>query len=111
MGVNPDMVGGPGVGVTVNDAALVALPEGLVTVIGPVAAPDGTLVTICVVVAELTVAVMLLKNLTVFWLACELKPTPVMVTAVPTGPLAGVKLTIETAGPSRAIDRRFPTAS
>src|SRR5215217_2447120 len=56
--------------VTVNGVLLVARPIGVLTVIEPVVAPAGTLVTICVGVAELTVAVVPL-NLTVFWLAVE----------------------------------------
>ena len=42
--------------VTVNDVELVALPFGVVIVIGPVVAAVGTVVAICVAVAELTVA-------------------------------------------------------
>ncbi len=35
-------------------------------------------------------------NFTVFWVAVELKPVPLIVTAVPTRPLSGLKLMIET---------------
>ena len=65
VGVNPVIVGAPVEAVTVNESILVAEPAGAVTVIGPVVAPEGTVVTICVAVAEVTVAVVPL-NLTVF---------------------------------------------
>ena len=73
-GVKPVIVGAAEA-LTIKLVLLVARPKGVLTVIGPVVAPDGTLVTICVGVAELTVAVVPL-NLTVFWLAVELKPVP-----------------------------------
>ena len=73
-GVKPLMVGAAEP-LTVKGVLLVARPKGVLTVIGPVVAPDGTLVTICVDVAEVTVAVVPL-NLTVFWLTVELKPVP-----------------------------------
>ncbi len=50
---------------TVNEVALVALPDGVVTAIVPVVAVAGTLVTIWVVVELVTVAVTPL-NVTVF---------------------------------------------
>jgi hypothetical protein len=46
---------------TVNALALVAEPDGVVTAIVPVVAPDGTLVTISVVVEDVTVAAVPLK--------------------------------------------------
>src|SRR5262249_23893341 len=63
-GVKPVIVGAAEA-VTVNDVLLVARPNGVLTVIGPVVAPAGTLVTICVGVAAVTVAVVPL-NMTVF---------------------------------------------
>ena len=39
---------GVGVDVIMNEAALVAVPTGVVTVTGPLLAPDGTIVLICV---------------------------------------------------------------
>jgi hypothetical protein len=60
---------------TVKDVVLVAVPLGVVMVIGPVVAPEGTLVTIRVKVAEVTVAAIPL-NATVFWLAVALNPVP-----------------------------------
>jgi hypothetical protein len=66
VGVNPPIVGAPDAFIeTVKGALLVADPAGVVTTSGPVVAPDGTLVTICVAVAEETVAVTPLK-VTVF---------------------------------------------
>ena len=50
---------------TVNIFALVSKPDGVVTLIGPVVAPDGTEATILVAVAETTAAVRPL-NATVF---------------------------------------------
>jgi hypothetical protein len=41
---------------TVKDPVLVAEPDGVVTVIGPVLAPDGTAVTSSVTDADVTVA-------------------------------------------------------
>jgi hypothetical protein len=55
------------------------------------------------------VAVTLL-NFTVSWLTKELKPVPIIVTEVPTGPLLGAKDEIAT-GVWRVIERRLPTAS
>ena len=64
VGVNPVIVGAPGVPTT-NAVLLVADPAGEVTLIGPVVAPAGTEVTIRVAVAEVTVAATPL-NVTVF---------------------------------------------
>ena len=74
VGVNPVTVGTDEL-VTVNEALLEAVPAGAVTLIGPVVAPDGTVVSILVEVDEVTVAVMPL-NLTVFWLGVVLKLVP-----------------------------------
>jgi hypothetical protein len=49
-GVNPVIDGEPRGLPTVNDVLLVAEPVGLVTAIGPVLAPEGTVATICVAV-------------------------------------------------------------
>jgi hypothetical protein len=64
-GENPVIVGKPFEVVTVNGELLVALPAGDVTLITPVVAPEGTVVTSCVAVADVTVAPILL-NVTVF---------------------------------------------
>jgi hypothetical protein len=89
VGVNPVMVGAPVEPTTVKAVLLVAEPAGVVTVMGPVVAPAGTLVTIFVAVAEDTGATTPL-NLAVFWLAVVENPVPWMVTGVPTAPLSGL---------------------
>jgi hypothetical protein len=61
------------------------------TVILPVVAPAGTVTVSCVAVAAVTVAAIPLKA-TVLLAAVVLKFVPVMVTVVPSEPLAGVKL-------------------
>src|SRR4051794_14704072 len=66
--------------------ALVAVPATLVTVILPVVAPAGTLVVMEVVETTLNVALVLLKLTSVM----PVKFVPVMVTATPIAPLAGV---------------------
>src|SRR5258706_4068777 len=80
------MVGG--LAVTVKAPLLLAVPPGVVTLIGPVVAPAGTVAVI--EVAELTVKVAP-TPLTVTALA-PVKLVPVIVTLVPTGPLVGAKL-------------------
>jgi hypothetical protein len=55
VGVNPVTVGAPEAPTT-NEVLVVAAPAGEVTLIGPVVAPAGTLVTIWVAVAEVTLA-------------------------------------------------------
>jgi hypothetical protein len=95
-GLKSEIVGVPLVPVTVKGELLVDDPPAVVTLMGPVVAPAGTLTVSCVAVAALTVACVPLKR-TVFWLAVALKPTPEMVTVVPTGPCPGLKSTIRTA--------------
>jgi hypothetical protein len=65
-----------------------------VTLICPVVAPDGTAVTIDVLVELETTAVVPL-NLTILLVVVVSKPVPVMVTVVPAVPLVGVKLVID----------------
>jgi len=65
VGLKLEIVGIPFELDTVNAELLVAVPEGAVTLMVPVVAPVGTLVTIWVAEADVTVAVMPL-NLTVF---------------------------------------------
>jgi hypothetical protein len=72
--------------VTVKSAALVVEPPTVVTVIGPVIAPVGTLVTIVVDVALVIEACTPLNEA----VAVEPKLVPVIVTTAPTGPLVGV---------------------
>jgi len=79
-------------------AALRTVPIGaavLVTVIGPVVAPLGTVALSCVEETNVTVAAGLPLNLAVEVL---LNPRPLMVTTVPAGPPLGVKLVMLSVG-------------
>src|SRR5207248_208280 len=79
------------VSLTVKFVLLVPVPRGVVTVIGPVVAPAGTVAASWV--GETTVnalAAVPLKETCV----APLNPMPVIVTTVPTGPLPGEKLVI-----------------
>jgi hypothetical protein len=88
-GVKLETVGGL---MTVKLPALLAVPAGLVTLIGPLVAPVGTVAVI--VVAEFAVKLALVPlNRTAEALV---KLVPLMVTVAPGGPLVGVKL--ETVG-------------
>ena len=69
-----------------KSVALVAVPPGVVTVILPVVAPDGTVAVTDVAVLVVNVAVTPL-NLTA---VTPVRFVPVIVTLVPTGPLVGV---------------------
>jgi len=73
--------------VTVKLVALVAVPLGFVTVIGPVVADVGTVVVICVELFTVNVADVPLNATAVE----PVKFVPVMTTLVPTEPLVGVK--------------------
>src|SRR5204863_6650095 len=87
LGVKLVIVGGL---ITVKLLALLAVPSGVVTLIGPLVAPAGTVAVIAV--AEPTVKLALVPlNSTA---EAPLKLVPLMVTLVPTGPLPGVKLEI-----------------
>src|SRR5437762_3709878 len=111
VGENPEMIGPPLFAVTTNGVLLVADPDGVVTLIGPVVAPVGTVVTICVAVALCTTAAVPL-NATLFWLAVALKPPPEIVTVVPTGPVNGMNPLMPTPPTfNRSIARMLPTAS
>jgi hypothetical protein len=111
VGVKLVTVGSPFPDVTVKLPELVAVPLGDVTWMGPVVAPVGTVVKIWLVVAELTIAFVPLK-LTVFCPAVLLKAVPLIVIAVPTGPLFGVKSIMEI-WPTGflEIETRFPMGS
>src|SRR5881396_2190686 len=75
---------------TVKLLALLAVPAEVVTLIDPLVAPAGTLAVI--VLAEFTVKFALVPlNRTA---VAPVKLVPLIVTLVPTGPLAGVKLEI-----------------
>jgi hypothetical protein len=76
-----------GAPVTVKLAADVAVPPGVMTLIGPLVALDGTCEVICV--SELTMyAAAVPLNAT---LVAPLKPVPLIVTSVPAEPDVGVK--------------------
>jgi len=83
-----------GAGGTVKSVALVAVPPGVVRVIRPVVAPAGTEVFTCVAETTVKVAAVPLKRT----LVVPVKLVPVIVTAVPTGPLAGENEVIVGAG-------------
>jgi hypothetical protein len=73
---------------TVKLLALLAVPAEVVTLIGPVIAPAGTVAVIAV--AEFTVKLALVPlNITA---VAPVKFVPLIVTLVPTAPLLGVKL-------------------
>lgn len=75
--------------VTINEEGEVAVPFEVSTVIVPVVAPDGTVVTICVIVELVTVAVVPL-NITILLAATVLKFCPVIVTDAAIAPPTGV---------------------
>jgi hypothetical protein len=87
---------------TVKSVALVAVPPGVVTLILPVVAVEGTVAVIWVAEFTTNVAVTLLKVTPVVVkfapLTVPLKFVPVIVTDVPAGPKAGVNEVIVGAG-------------
>ncbi|MGA9162630.1 MAG: hypothetical protein WB297_17440, partial [Actinomycetota bacterium] len=87
VGLNEEIVGAPVV-VTMKFVELVAVPSGLVTAIGPVVAPAGTVAVIFCALSIVNVADVPLKvTLVTFG---PLKLWPWIVTEVPTGPLVGL---------------------
>jgi hypothetical protein len=90
VGLNDVIVGAPVV-VTVKFVELVAVPSGLVTAIGPVVAPAGTVAVIFCGLSIVNVAVVPLKVTLVTLGSLPLKFWPWIVTEVPTGPLVGEK--------------------
>ena len=78
-----------GTGTTVKFVALVAVPPGVTTAIGPLVAAAGTVVVIVVALTTVNVGCDVPLNVT---LVAPVRLVPVMVTAPPTGPLVGVKL-------------------
>src|SRR5258707_11156409 len=81
------IVGG---GTTVNAPLLVVVPLGVVTLSGPVVAPAGTVAWIAVAEVTVKLALVPLKATA----APPGTPVPLIVTLLPTGPLAGAKLPI-----------------
>ena len=81
---------------TCPPSVLLAVPFGVVTVMGPLVAPEGTVVVICVSDVTVNVAAVPLNATAV----APVKLLPVIVTAVPGAPLDGVNDVI--AGPVAA---------
>ena len=79
-------------GVTLKLVALDPVPPEVVTLILPVTAPVGTVAVICVSETTENDVALTPPNVT---LVVPFKLFPVIVTSVPTGPLAGEKLKIE----------------
>jgi hypothetical protein len=116
-GEKEEIVGAPAT-VTVKFAELVAVPLGLVTEIGPVKAPEGTMAVIWVDVSAVKVVADVVLNLTSL---TPMKFVPVIVTEVATGPLVGenevivgapgavsVKVAELRAVPSNVVTEIFP---
>jgi hypothetical protein len=83
---------------------LLALPEGVITLIGPVVAPAGTVAVICV--SEFTVYVPAVPlNMTA---VASVNPLPLIVTDVPTGPLEGLKPVINGPAAPKPADAGAP---
>ena len=93
-GVKPVIVGNTDAPI-VKSFTLNAVMQFVVTEILPVAVPDGTLVVMLVVVLAVTTAVIPLKKFTTLFAGTVLKFVPVIVTAVPIPPEAGVKELME----------------
>ena len=96
-GLNDEIVGAACAGVTVKLDELVPVPADVVTEIGPVVAPLGTVVEIDVSETTLNDALVPLNRTAV----APVKPVPDTVTLVPTEPLAGLK--DETVGAAGAV--------
>ena len=79
---------GLGAAVTVNEPALMPVPSAVVTATGPLLAPVGTLAVTCV--SLLTMGVTLRPPLNVTFLA-PVKPLPIRVTLLCTGPEVGIR--------------------
>ena len=79
-------------GVTVKLVALVPVPPGVVTAIGPVTAPVGTSASTCVSWITWKLVAATPPNVT---FVAPVKLCPVIATDVPTGPLVGLKLAME----------------
>jgi hypothetical protein len=84
-GENDEIVGAAATVDTVKLAVLVPVPPALVTEIGPVVAPVGTVAVTCVSLLMVNVAAVPLN----FTEVAPVKPVPVTVTDDPTAPLAG----------------------
>jgi hypothetical protein len=98
-----------GFGITVNDGVLIARPPGVVTLIGPVVAPAGTVAVSCV--AELAVNVAAATPLNVTDVA-PVKLLPCTVTTVPGEPVVGTNFLIAgaAADAAAAVAHKAPHA-
>jgi hypothetical protein len=98
-------VGGDGgVQVTIKSVVLVPVPANVVTEIGPVVAPVGTVTVRLVADATVGVAASTPLNFTVLLAATGSKFVPVMVTVVPMGPEIGLKdVIVGATGPAVTI--------
>jgi hypothetical protein len=85
VGLN-DLMVGTGDGITVKFVALATVVPCLVTEIGPVVAPAGTMAVICVFEFTVNVALVPLNRTRL----APVKPTPVITTEVPIMPLVGL---------------------
>jgi hypothetical protein len=100
VGAKPLIVGGDAV--TVKEAALVAVPPGVVTAIAPVVAPAGTFAMTCD--EFLTTTLVLVTPLKLTLVVPVVKLVPLIVTDVPVGPVAGEKLEMVGAGPTVTVN-------
>src|SRR6266540_3616415 len=105
MGENDVMVGAPAT-VTVKFVELVAAPLGLVRVMGPVKAPEGTMAEICVEEFTVNEAAAFLKLTPV----TSMKFVPTIVTSVPTDPEVGEN-DVMVGGSAAAAGPATPTTS
>ncbi len=103
-----EVIVGTGEGVTVKFVELAPVPSSVVTLMGPVVAPDGTLAVIFVLEFTVKVAAAVVLN---FTSVAPEKWFPLMVTDVPTGPLVGENESISGAGAARASGAARPARS
>jgi hypothetical protein len=110
-GVKLLMEGTPELAETVKFVLLETEPALVLTLMGPVVAPAGTVTIRLVAEAETMLAVVPL-NCTVFCEGVALKAVPLMVTVAPAVPLCGVNEIIESCDElCRVMLKMFPTAS
>jgi len=94
-GLNDVMEGAVADVVTLNETLLVAEPFGVITAIGPVVVPIGTVTANWLLVAKDAV-VLAPENVTASCCAFTLNEVPEIVITVPIGPLLGVKSRTDT---------------
>ncbi len=106
VGVKPEtLIAPPPPPLTVKFVELVPVWPPFVTEIGPVVAPDGTRLRICVFESMSHIVALVPLN---FSDDAPVKPEPLIVTSVPTEPLVGLKLEIvgPPGGGGEAVRRR-----